>query len=48
MRRYVTSIGIAERATGCAQTTSSPMVQLALKRMHRAKGRRQGQAQGLT
>ena len=46
VRRYVTSIGIAERAMGCAQTTASTVVQLALKRMHRAKGRRQGQAQG--
>ena len=48
VRRYVTSIAIAQRAIGCAQTTASPLVQLALKRMHRAKGRRQGQAQGLT
>ena len=48
VRRYVTSIGIAERAMGWKQTTSSPLVQLAFKRMHRAKGRRQGQARGLT
>ena len=48
VRRYVTSIAIAQRAMGCAKTTASPLVQLALKRMHRAKGRRQGQAQGLT
>ena len=48
VRRYVTSIAIAQRAMGCAQTTTSPLVQLALKRMHRIKGRRQIQAQGLT
>ena len=48
VRRYVTSIGIAHRAIGCATTLESPVVQLALKRMHRCKGRRQGQAKGLT
>ena len=48
VRRYVTSIAIAQRAIGCAQTTSRPLVQLALKRMHRIKGRRQTQARGLT
>ena len=48
VRRYVTSIAIAHRAIGCATTLGTPAVQLALKRMHRCKGRRQGQAKGLT
>ena len=48
VRRYVTSIGIAQRALGLEKTVKSPPVQLALKRMHRKKGRRQDQATGLT
>ncbi len=48
VRRYVTSIGIAHRALGLERTVKSPPVQLALKRMHRKKGRRQDQATGLT
>ena len=48
VRRYVTSIGIAHRARGLEKTAKSPPVRLALKRMHRRKGRRQGQATGLT
>ena len=48
MRRYVTSLTIAHRALGLEKTLKSPPVQLALKRMHRKKGRRQGQAAGLT
>ena len=48
VRRYVASIALAHRAVGHASTVSSPLVQLALKRMHRQKGRRQGQAHGLT
>ena len=48
VRRYVTSIGIAQRALGLEKTVKSPPVQLALKRMHRKKGRRQNQATGLT
>ena len=48
VRRYVTSIGIAHRALGLEATLKSPQVRLALKRMHRRKGRRQGQATGLT
>ena len=47
VRRYVTSIGIAHRALGLEKTVKSPPVQLALKRMHRRKGRRQDQATGL-
>ena len=48
VRRYVTSIAIAHRALGLEKTIKSPPVQLALKRMHRRKGRRQDQATGLT
>ena len=48
VRRYVTSIAIAHRAIGWGKTLESPLVRLALKRMHRCKGRRQGQAKGLT
>ena len=48
VRRYVTSIGIAQRALGLEKALKSPTVQLALKRMHRRKGRRQDQAAGLT
>ncbi|MDE0335488.1 MAG: tyrosine-type recombinase/integrase [Defluviicoccus sp.] len=48
VRRYVTSLVIAHRALGVEKTLKSPPVQLALKRMHRKKGRRQDQATGLT
>ena len=48
VRRYVASIAIAHRALGCGRSVLSPVVRLALKRMHRRKGRRQGQATGLT
>ena len=48
VRRYVTSIAIAHRALDLEKTVKSPPVQLALKRMHRKKGRRQDQARGLT
>ena len=48
VRRYVTSLAIAHRALGLEKTLKSPPVQLALKRMHRRKGRRQDQATGLT
>ena len=48
VRRYVTSIGIAHRIVGCANAAKSESVRLALKRMHRKKGRRQDQARGLT
>ena len=48
VRRYVTSIAIAHRALGLEKTLKSPPVRLALQRMHRRKGRRQGQATGLT
>ena len=48
VRRYVASIAIANRALDREKTLRSPPVRLALKRMHRAKGRRQNQATGLT
>ena len=48
VRRYVASIAVAHRAVGREKTLKSPPVRLALKRMHRARGRRQGQATGLT
>ncbi len=48
VRRYVASIAVAHRAVGRDETVSSPVVRLALQRMHRRKGRRQAQAHGLT
>ena len=48
VRRYVASIVVAHRALGLEKTLKSPQVRLALKRMHRKKGRRQAQAHGLT
>ena len=48
VRRYVFSIAMAHRAVGRARTMKSAAVRLALRRMHRARGRRQGQAHGLT
>ena len=48
VRRYVTSLAIAHRAVGLEKTVKSPLVRLALQRMHRKKGRRQDQATGLT
>ena len=48
VRRYVASIAIAHRAVGRGRALKGPPVSLALKRMHARKGRRQGQAQGLT
>ena len=48
VRRYVTSIAIAHRALGLEGAVKGPAVRLALRRMHRSKGRRQGQATGLT
>ena len=48
VRRYLASIAVAHKAVGCEKTLASPVVRLALKRMHRRKGRRQGQAEGLT
>ena len=48
VRRYVASIAAAHRAVGRAKTTEGAAVRLALRRMHRTKGRRQEQALGLT
>ena len=48
VRRYVASVVAAHRAVGLEKTLKSPPVRLALKRMHRRKGRRQEQAHGLT
>ena len=48
VRRYVASIAVAHKAVGYGKTLENPMVGLALKRMHRSKGRRQAQAKGLT
>ena len=48
VRRYVASIAVAHRAVGCGKTLKSPAVRLALRRMHRRKGRRQRQAHGMT
>lgn len=48
VRRYVASIAHLHRAAGLADPTGSEAVKLAIRRMHRAKGRRQRQVQGLT
>ena len=48
VRRYVASIAAAHKAIGHGRATGSPLVKLALQRMHRRRGRRQVQAQGLT
>ncbi len=48
VRRYVTSVAAAHRAAGSPGAAESPEAKLALKRMHRARGRRQEQAPGLT
>ena len=48
VRRYVASVAAAHRAVGLEKTPRSEPVRRALKRMHRQKGRRQGQATGLT
>ena len=47
VRRYVASIAAAHRAMGFEKTTRSEPVRRALARMHRRKGRRQAQAEGL-
>ena len=48
VRRYAASIAVAHRAVGRGKVAKSPLVRLALQSMHRRKGRRQGQAHGLT
>ena len=47
-RRYVASIAAAHRALGRGKAAKSVPVRLALKRMHRRRGRRQTQGWGLT
>ncbi|PWC31413.1 tyrosine-type recombinase/integrase [Azospirillum sp. TSO35-2] len=48
VRRYVASVASLHRAAGLPSPTEDATVRLAVKRMHRAKGRRQEQAHGLT
>ena len=48
VRRYVASIAAVHKALGHAKAARAAPVQLALKRMHRTRGRRQAQARGLT
>ncbi|MXW87559.1 MAG: tyrosine-type recombinase/integrase [Boseongicola sp. SB0667_bin_21] len=48
VRRYLASINAAHRAAGGTDISGSEPVRAALGRMHRRKGRRQAQAQGLT
>ncbi len=47
VRRYVASIGLAQRGGAAADALSDPRVGLALKRMQRRRGCRQKQAHGL-
>ena len=48
VRRYVATIACVHRAEGIKNTVRTEPVHQALRRMHQAKGRRQGQARGLT
>lgn len=48
VRRYVATIAALHRAAAMPEPTKAEIVRLALKRLHRAKGRRQQQAHGLT
>ncbi len=48
IRRYVSSIASLHRAAGLESPVEAESVKLALRRMHREKGRRQKQAQGIT
>ena len=48
VRRYATSISHLHRAAGLANPCNDELVRLALRRMHRAKGRRGNQKLGLT
>ena len=48
VRRYAASIAKVHREIGCGKILKSPAVRLALRRMHRGKGRRQRQAHGMT
>ena len=48
VRRYVSSIATFHKALRLANPVDSVVVKLALQRMHRIRGRRQAQVQGLT
>ena len=48
VRRYVSSIGTLHKALGQTNPLDSAAVRFALQRMHRCRGRRQAQVQGLT
>ena len=48
VRRYVSSIATLHKALGQANPIESAPVRFALQRMHRRRGRRQAQVQGLT
>ena len=48
VRRYVSSIATLHKALGQTNPLESPSVRFALQRMHRRRGRRQAQVQGLT
>ena len=48
VRRYVSSIATLHKALGQTSPLESPRVRFALQRMHRLRGRRQAQVQGLT
>ena len=48
VRRYVSSIATLHKAIGQASPLESAPVRFALQRMHRLRGRRQAQVQGLT
>ena len=48
VRRYVSSIATLHRVLRQPNPLDSPAVRLALKRMHRRRGRRQAQVRGLT
>ena len=48
VRRYVSSIATLHKALGQTSPLESARVRFALQRMHRLRGRRQAQVQGLT
>lgn len=48
IRRYVSSIASLHRAAGLTNPTAAELVRLALRRLHRERGCRQQQAEGLT
>lgn len=48
VRRYVASVAAAHRAVGFEKRARSEAVRKALRRMHRRRGRRERQAEGLT